>query len=187
MRAPAGPRHASRRFRCGAAGRCRSRNDALLTLLASPTIASKALDLSPVRPHGADEHRRARRPRRRGRAGQGHGARAGDVGRRQRPVLLPRSASGRAAGRGRGRTQRRLRRRRCHRRDQLPEFRQSRAAGDHVAVGGGRRRHRRGLPGARRADHRRQRQPLQRDRRQRHPADAGHRRGRRPRGRARRC
>ena len=46
------------------------------------------------------------------------------------------------------------------RRDQLPEFRQSGAAGDHVAVGPGRRRHRRRLPRAGRADHRRQRQPL---------------------------
>ena len=53
----------------------------------------------------------------------------------------------------------------------------------------GRRRHRRGLPRARRSDHRRQRQPLQRDRRPRDLSDAGHRRrrparGRRPRARA---
>ncbi len=46
----------------------------------------------------------------------------------------------------------------------------------------GRRRHRRGLPRARDADHRRQRQPLQRDRRQGHPPDAGARRRRRDRG-----
>ena len=43
--------------------------------------------------------------------------------------------------------------------------------------------HRRGLPRARRADHRRQRQPLQRDRRQRHLSDAGHRRRRPARAR----
>ena len=49
--------------------------------------------------------------------------------------------------------------------DQLPELRQPRAPEHHVAVRRGRRRHRRRLPRARRADHRRQRQPLQRDRR----------------------
>ena len=50
--------------------------------------------------------------------------------------------------------------------------------GDHVAVRRGDRRHRRGLPRARHADHRRQRQPLQRNRRQRHLSDADHRRRR---------
>ena len=74
------------------------------------------------------------------------------------------------------------------RRHQLPELRQPRAAGDHVAVRAGGRRHRRGVPRARRADHRRQRQPVQRDRRQGDLSDAGHRRrraarARRPRGR----
>ena len=43
--------------------------------------------------------------------------------------------------------------------------------------------HRRGVPRARRADHRRQRQPLQRDRRQRHLSDADHRRRRPARAR----
>ena len=86
------------------------------------------------------------------------------VGRRQRPLLLSRSASRRHAGRGRGGAQRRLRRRRADRRHQQPELRQPRAARDHVAVRRGRARHRRRLPGARRAHHRRQRQPLQRDR-----------------------
>ena len=51
------------------------------------------------------------------------------------------------------------------RRDQLPELRQSRAARDHVAVRARRRGHGRGVPRARHPDHRRQRQPLQRDRR----------------------
>ena len=43
---------------------------------------------------------------------KGTAARAGDVGRRQRPLLLPGSAAGRDAGGGRGGAQRRLRRRR---------------------------------------------------------------------------
>ena len=59
------------------------------------------------------------------------------------------------------------------RRDQLPELRQPRAARDHVAVRRGGRRHRRSLPRARHSDHRRQRQPLQRDRR---PGDLSRRR-----------
>ena len=48
---------------------------------------------------------------------------------------------------------------------QLPELRQPRAARDHVAARRGDRGHGRGVPGARHPDHRRQRQPLQRDRR----------------------
>ena len=70
---------------------------------------------------------------------------------------------------------------RADRRHQLPQLRQSREARDHVAVRRGRRRDCRGLPRARCADHRRQRQPLQRDRRQRDLSDAHHRRGRRHR------
>ena len=132
---------------------------------ASPTIASKRWVVPPVRPHGADQHDQPARARRRRRAHQGHRSRAGDVGRRQRPLLLPRSVSRRDARGGRSGAQRRLRRRAAARRDQLPELRQPRAAGDHVAVRQGGRGHRRRLPRARRADHRRQRQPLQRDRR----------------------
>ena len=71
---------------------------------------------------------------------KGTTARAGDVGRRQRPLLLPRSAARRDAGGGRGGAQRRLRRRPSDRRDQLPELRQPGAARDHVAVRRGRRR-----------------------------------------------
>ena len=59
------------------------------------------------------------------------------------------------------------------RRDQLPQLRQPAAARDHVAVRRGGRGHGRGLPRARHPDHRRQRQPLQRDRRPRRAADAG--------------
>ena len=49
--------------------------------------------------------------RRRRRAHQGHRSRARDVGRRQRPLLLPRSVARRDAGRRRSGAQRRLRRR----------------------------------------------------------------------------
>ena len=109
-----------------------------------------------------------RRPR------QGHRPRAGDVGGRQRPIRLPRSA--RAARSWP--SPRRARNVACaggaaDRRHEQPELRQSREAGDHVAVRRGGRRHRRGLPRAGHPDHGRQRQPLQRDRRQGDPADAG--------------
>ena len=56
-------------------------------------------------------------------------------------------------------------------------------AGDHVAVRRGRRRDRRGVPRARRADHRRQRQPVQRNRRHGDLSDADHRRRRPARAR----
>ena len=68
------------------------------------------------------------------RAGQGHRARARGVGRLQRPLLLSRSVSRRDAGGGRIGAQRGVRRRRADRRDQQPELRQPRAAGDHVAA-----------------------------------------------------
>ena len=62
-------------------------------------------------------------------------------------------------------------------RHQLPELRQSRAARDHGAAGGGHRGHGRGLPLLRHADHRRQRQPVQRNAGRGHlsHAGAGHR------------
>ena len=70
---------------------------------------------------------------------------------------------------------------RCH---QLPELRQSREAAHHVAVLAGHRRHHQGLRGAGDADHRRQRQLLQRDPRRRHLSHAGHGCSRHYRGRA---
>ena len=133
----------------------------------------QALGVSPVRPHGADQHREHARAGRRRRPHQGHGSRARAVGRRQRPLLLPGSVPRRDAGRRRSRAQRRVRRGAAARRDQLPELRQPRTAGDHVAVRQGRRGHRRRLPRARRADHRRQRQPVQRNRRPGDLSDAG--------------
>ena len=159
------------------------RREAFSTLLASPTHREQAVGLSAVRPHGAHQHAGARRHGRRRRARQGHAAGARDVHRRQRPLLLSRSAPGRDAGGGRSGAQRRVRRRRADRRHELPELRQPRAAGDHVAVRRGGRGHRRGLPGAGHPDHRRQRQPLQRDRWPGDLSDAGHRRRRRDRGR----
>ena len=72
--------------------------------------------------------------------------------------MLPQSGDGgRAAGRGH---------------EQL-ELRQSRAARDHGAVGGGDRGHVRSVPFLRYAHHRRQRQPVQRNARRRHLSNAG--------------
>ena len=86
---------------------------ALLALLGSPTVASKRwvyrqydhmVRTNTVVPAGP---RRRRRPR------QGNRSRAGAVRRRQRTILLSRSAARRDAGRRRGRAERRVRRRRC--------------------------------------------------------------------------
>ena len=98
------------------------------------------------------------------------------VGRWQRPLLLSRSVPRRDSGGRRSCAKRRVCRRRADRRDQLPEFRQSRAAGDHVAVRARRRRHYGRVQGARHPDYRRQRQPLQRNRRESDLSDAGSRR-----------
>ena len=139
----------------------------------------QALGLRAVRPH-ASAPTPSRSPARTAGVVRIKGARAGPgrLGRRQRPLLLPRSVSRRDARRGRVGAQRRLRRRRADWRHQQPELRQPRAARDHVAVRRGRARHRRRLPRARRADHRRQRQPLQRDRGPGDLPDAGAGRGR---------
>ena len=69
---------------------------------------------------------------------------------------------------------------------QLPQLRQSRTPRGHVAAVRGRRRDERGVCGPRSAGHRRQREPLQRERRHRHRPDPGHRDARtdRPAGRA---
>ena len=108
----------------------------------------QALDLPAVRPHGAHEHHRAAGSGVRRGSREGHAARAGDVGGRQRALRVPRSAGGREAGGGRVGAQRRMRRRPADRRHQQPQLRQPREARDHVAVRRGRRRHRRGLPRA---------------------------------------
>ena len=161
--------------------------DTFLALLGSPTVASKQwiyrqydymVRTNTIALAGAECRRRAR---------EGHAARARDVGRRQRALLPARSAARRGAGRGRGGAQRRVRRRPADWRDELSELRQSGAARDHVAVRGSGRRHWRGVPRARRADHGRQRQPLQRDGRTRDSADAGDRRRRRDRRRVERA
>ena len=111
-----------------------------------------------VRPHGSDQHRQPAWIRCGCCADQGHRSRAGDVGRRQRSLLLPRSETWSDAG-GRGsRSQRRVRRRAPGRRHELFELRQSRTTGDHVAVCARGRRHRRGVSRIERADHRRERQ-----------------------------
>ena len=141
--------------------------EALLRAAHRADHREQALGLSPVRPHGADQHAGARGHGRRRRAHQGHAAGAGDVHRWQRAVLLSRSAQGRHAGRCRGGAQRRVRRCAADRRHQLPQLRQPREAGNHVAARPGHRRDRRGLPRARGANHRRKRQPLQRNRRHR--------------------
>ena len=102
--------------------------DALLTLLSVADHRQQALGLSPVRPHGPHQHAGARGHGRRRRPDQGDAARAGDVDRRQWPLLLPGSAPRRDARGRRGGAQRGVRRRRADRRHQLPELRQSRKA-----------------------------------------------------------
>ena len=98
-------------------------------------------------------------------------------GRLQRALRLPRPVRGRAAGGRRVRAQRLLRGRRAARAHRLPELRQPRAAGDHVAV----RRGDAGLAAAcrelGRPGREREREPLQRDRGQGDPPHADRRRG----------
>ena len=161
-----------------------SLRDALLTLLAVADDRQQALDLPPVRPHGAHQHAGPAGHGRRGRAREGHRPRAGDVDRRQRPLLLARSEQGAKLAVAEA-----ARNVACAGAvpigvTEQPELRQPGAARDHVAVRRGGRGHRRGVPRVRDAGHRRQRQPLQRDRRPRDPADAGHRRRRAHRGRS---
>ena len=132
--------------------------DALMALLACAEHREQAVGVPAVRPHGSDQHRQPAWIWCGCGADQGHRSRAGDVGRRQRSLLLPRSETRSDAG-GRGsRSQRRMRRRAADRRHELPELRQSGTTADHVAVCARRRRHRRGMPRIERADHRRQRQ-----------------------------
>ena len=124
-----------------------------------------------IRSHGRHQHHRTTGDVCRGGACEGNEAGPRDLGRRQRPLLLSRSVSRRKARGGRSGAQRSVRGRRTNRRYQQSEFRQSRTAGDHVADCGGRPRHRRRLSRLVGADYRRQRQPVQRNRR---PRDLSH-------------
>ena len=108
--------------------------DALRDLLASPVIANKRwvyrqydhmVRTNTLLLPGAGRGRRAR---------EGDQSRSCVVGRRKRPVLLPRSVSRRNPRRHRSGEERRVCRGRADRCDQLPELRQSRAARDYVAV-----------------------------------------------------
>ena len=158
--------------------------DALLALLASPTIASKRWVYR--------QYDHMVRTNTLVLAGMGAGVvrvkgtspRAGDVGRRQRPLRLSRSAARRACSRlPRRRGTSRARARVPIGAHQLPELRQPAAARRSCGSWSSRSKGiARGVPGARHADYRRQRQPLQRDRRQGHLPDAGDRRRRADRG-----
>ena len=142
--------------------------DAFTRLLRVADDREQALGLSAVRPHGAHQHARAAGHGRRRRARQGHATRAGDVGRLQRPLRLPRSVSPARSWR-------------------WPKRRATSPAPAALPIGATNclnfgnperpeimwqfaqrgRGHGRGVPRARHSDHRRQRQPLQRDRRPR--------------------
>ena len=140
-------------------------SDALLSLLGSPTIASKRwvyrqydhmvrTNTIVLAGMGAGVVRV-----------KGHKPRVGDVGRWQWALLLPRSAPWRhARGRG-GVAQCRMRRRDTNWWNELPEFRESGKTRNHVAARAVDRGHCGGLPGVERPDHWRQRQSLQRDKR----------------------
>ena len=98
------------------------------------------------------------------------------------PALLRgRSVRGRQAGGGGSLAQSHRSRRAPAGADRQSEFRQSRATGDHGAIGRLHSRHWRSRPRARFPDRLRQRLALQRDQRQGDPADADHRRRRHPR------
>ena len=146
--------------------------DALLRLLGAPDLASKAWiwqqydhmvmgdtvqrpggDAAVVRVHGT-----------RSRPGADH--------RLHPALLLRRPASGRHAGGGRGLAQPGRGRRPAAGDHRLPQFRQPRAAAGHGPARRLHRGHGRGLHGARLPGRVRQRLALQRDRRQRDPADA---------------
>ena len=145
-----------------ASPRCRSETAARVT-----GHREQAVGVSPVRPHGPDEHPRGARHGSGSHSGQRDVARSCVVGGLQREVRLSRPVRRRAA-RGCGSIpQRRVCGRAADRSDQLPEFRQPAAARHHVAVRPRRRRDGARLPGARHSDHRRKRKPLQRDRRRR--------------------
>ena len=106
------------------------------------------------------------------------------VDRRQPPLVRSRPPRWHPAGRRGVSPKRRLRRSQTGGTGQLPELRQPRAPGGHVAVLGGHRRHGRGVPGARDPGRGRQRQLLQRKPGHRHRPDpgGGHARAGRPAG-----
>ena len=89
---------------------------------------------------------------------------AGPVHRLQPPLVLARSPAGNRRHRGGGRAQRGLLGRPPDGRGQLPQLREPRASRSHVAALRDHRRDVGGLPGPRSPGHRRQRQPLQRER-----------------------
>ena len=157
-----------------------SPSDALLALLASPTIASKRWVYR--------QYDHMVRTNTIVLAGMGAGAVR--VKETKRALALSVDGNGRycyldprrGAMLALGGPERRVRRRAACRGDQLPELRQPRAPGDHVAVRRSRGRARRGVPRAGHPDHRGQRQSLQRDGRRGDLSHAGRRRGGRHRG-----
>ncbi len=139
----------------------------LKNLLSSSNICGKRWVWQQYDSHGADQHRR--RPRRRRCRSNSHqdyeprglAARAGDVARWQRSLVLSRSeARGDACCRG-SLPQRGLFGRNSHRGKQLPELWQSGKAAHHVAVLASHRWHHQSLRRVGSADHRRQCQLLQ--------------------------
>ena len=143
--------------------RCPSRQTSarpLATLLASPTIASKEwafrqydqqVGINTLVLPGSDAPC----------CGEGHAPGARHRDRRQRAAGLPRSPRRGRHGGVRGRAQRLVRGRAAPRRHGLPELRLAGAAGDPLAVRGGDRGHRGGVPRARPARGGRQRFLLQ--------------------------
>ena len=176
LRAPVAPHPAARRHRSRRTARSQpARMPETIDRL--PGIGFEALDLGAIRPSRDGQHGQAAGRRRRrdpGRRDKGIGN-----GDRLHPALLP----GRSGARRNASGCRKLAQSDCGRRvaigiDRQPQFWQSRAARDH---GPNRRRdrgHARGLFGARLPGRIRQRVALQRNQRQRDPADPGNRRRR---------
>ena len=121
----------------------------------------ETVDHRAVRFDGAHQHsRRAGLGRCRCVAPERKQTRPRAFNRRQRPLVLSRSSHRRDARSCRSRAQRCLRWSAPHRRDELPEFRQSGKARSDVAVQRGDRRNRGSLPRPRYAHHRRKRELL---------------------------
>ncbi len=139
----------------------------------------QAVGVPPVRPHGAHQYARHAWYGRGRRARQGHESRAGDVGRLQRPLCLPRSVCRRPVSGCRSGAERRVRRR-CSR--SAPPTASTSAIPSAPRSCGSSPSAVEGMGAACRAlghsDHRGQRQPLQRNRRPRGAPDTGAWRGR---------